>query len=104
MEAKAAVLQPYIEPWDEPVAAHEVLTAIVSAIQFYVVVDDHLALTVALWILHCHCIEAFDYSPRLYVHSPVKRCGKTTLMRVIKRLVPRALSLTVVRRLCSSGA
>jgi hypothetical protein len=47
---------------------------------------------VALWILHAHAFDASAISPRLVITSPEKRCGKTTLLRVIHGLVPKALA------------
>ncbi len=41
-------------------------------------------------------IEATDYTPRLLIRSPTKRCGKSTLLRVIGKLVRRPLSLSGV--------
>jgi putative DNA primase/helicase len=49
-------------------------------------------LAVALWIVHAHAFEVSRISPRLAIVSPEKRCGKTTLLLVIRALVPRALS------------
>ena len=48
----------------------------------------------ALWIIFSHAHDAFDTSPRLIGKSAQKRCGKTTLFRVLGRIVakPRFLS------------
>jgi hypothetical protein len=32
---------------------------------------------IALWTAHTWVIQCFDYTPHLYISSPVKRCGKT---------------------------
>jgi hypothetical protein len=58
----------------------------VREIRKHVILDKHLAETVALWIVHAHAIDAFRYSPRLSVRSPVPNCGKTTLLAVIRAL------------------
>ena len=50
-----------------------------------------LAVAVALWIVHAYAFEASLISPRLAIGSPEKRCGKTTLLRVIRHFVPRPL-------------
>jgi hypothetical protein len=44
----------------------------------------------ALWILHAHLFERFLVTPRLAVVSPVRGCGKTTLLALIERLLPRS--------------
>jgi putative DNA primase/helicase len=57
-----------------------------------VVVELGAAESVALWVLHAHTLDAFAISPPLAITSPEKNCGKTTLLDVIGRLVPRPLA------------
>lgn len=64
----------------------EVLT---KAIRDYVVLNEDQALAVALWSIHTHSIDAFEHAPRLQIKSPVKGCGKTTLLNVVGKLVHR---------------
>jgi hypothetical protein len=45
----------------------------------------------ALWTVHAHALEAAGASPLLTLTSPEKRCGKTTMLLLLARLVPRAL-------------
>ncbi len=47
--------------------------------------------TVALWIIHAHCCESWDHTPRLNIRAPEKGYGKTTLVDVISPLVPRSI-------------
>jgi hypothetical protein len=48
--------------------------------------------TLALGVMHTHCLDCFAYSPRAAITSPAKGCGKTTLLDVLERLVSRPLS------------
>ena len=89
--AKAMKEAPPIELWPEPVDGNELLTALISTVQKYVVLTNAEALTVALWIVFAHAHEAFHISPILAISSPVKRCGKTTLLGILYELVPRPL-------------
>ena len=89
--AKAMKEAPPIELWPEPVDGNELLTALTSAVQKYVALTNAEALAVALWIVLAHAFEAFQILPILAVSSPVKRCGKTTLLTVLHELVPRPL-------------
>jgi hypothetical protein len=43
---------------------------------------------IALWILHCWVFEQFVVTPRLALLSPVRGCGKTTLLALIELLIP----------------
>ena len=95
---------PDFEPADEPTDIAETLTGISHALTEYVSMGGTEANAVALWIVHVHCLDATDYTPRLRLTSPEKRCGKSTLLRTISKLVPRPLSLSGVQRRCCSEA
>lgn len=82
---------PPIEPWPDRVDGMRLVEELQTSIIRHVVLNEHQALAVALWILHAHALDAADHSPRLHISSPVKRCGKTVLLSVIARLVPRPL-------------
>ena len=54
--------------------------------------SDHARDAVALWVVHTYLLDSFQITPRLAIRSPVKRCGKTTLLDVIARLIFRPLA------------
>jgi hypothetical protein len=43
---------------------------------------------VALWVLHCHALDAFESTPRLALLSPEKGSGKTRTLEVLTLVVP----------------
>ena len=95
-DAAPSFTLPDFEPADEPVELAATLDGMVDALLAYVVMDEYQAKTAALWVLHCHCLEATDYTPRLRLTSPMRRCGKSTALRVLSKLVPRPLPLSGV--------
>lgn len=61
---------------------------------------------VALWVAHCHAIEAAATTPRLSIRSPEKQSGKTRLLEVLDLVVPRpilAVNLSVAALFRSIG-
>jgi hypothetical protein len=46
---------------------------------------------VVLWVMHTWVVDLFDFTPYLYLHSPVMRCGKTQVHRVVEPLVKNPL-------------
>lgn len=90
MQGRALSL-PEPEPWPEPVNGAELLGSLSAIIRRYVVMPDHSADVAALWVLHTYLLVCFGISPRLAITSPEKRCGKTTLLDVLSRLVMRPL-------------
>jgi len=81
-----------VSPWHEPVDGEGLVADLEAAIRKHVILNEHQALAVALWVMHAHALECADHSPRLHVASPAKRCGKSTLLKVIKQLVPKPIS------------
>ena len=86
-----ALVLPEPELWHEVVDGAELIADLVEQIACYVIISEHAAVAVALWTLHAHAHDAAFHSPRLTATSPTMRCGKSTLLRTIGRLVPRPL-------------
>lgn len=82
---------PDVEPWGERIDGADLLEDLVAALRRFVVLPAHADITVALWVLVAHAQAAADVLPILAAVSPLKRCGKTTLLKVLASLVPRPL-------------
>lgn len=80
-----------VAPASDPVFGTELLTKIVSEIKRYVALSEASATACALWVLHSYALEVSTVSPLLTISSPVKRCGKTTLLTLLQHLVNRPL-------------
>jgi hypothetical protein len=76
-----------ITPWPEEVDGAALINEIISVIKRHIVMTDSQACAAALWILLTYLEAAVDCLPFLMVSSPVKRCGKTTFLAVLGRLV-----------------
>lgn len=79
------------EPWPEPVNGARLLDALTAVFRRYVVLPEGAADALALWVLHTYCLDVIDTSPILAVLSPEKRCGKTTLLALLRAVVSRPL-------------
>lgn len=77
------------EPCAEEVDGAQLLEEVAKAIRQHVVVKDHQVTALALWIVHTYCHERFQYTPRLLIYGPDKRCGKSTLLRLVGTLASR---------------
>lgn len=58
----------------------------------FIVLPKWVPETFALWILHTYAFELRDVSTYLGIESPEKRCGKTTLLTLLGRLVNRPVA------------
>ena len=90
--AGSSVLFAAIEPWASTVIGADLLDEIESVVRRYVVLPAEAAVVTALWILHTHAIEAAQITPRLAIVSPTKRCGKSTMLKLLGALVRRPLA------------
>jgi uncharacterized protein DUF3631 len=66
--------------------------AIKSFVMRYVVFSrpEH-ADVITLWIMHTWVADYADFTPYVYLHSPVMRCGKTQVHRIVEPLVKNPL-------------
>ncbi len=84
------------EPWAGPVDGSDLLTQLVSVLRKYVVLPEGAADGIALWILHTYLIDQTFVSPVLALVSPVKRCGKTTVVVLLDSLARRGVAASNV--------
>jgi len=68
---------------------YDALTLVHHLVGTYLDVAPHEAIAIALWILHSHVHAQFAVTPRLALTSPVRGCGKTTVLRLIDLLGAR---------------
>ena len=79
------------EPWAEEVNGAVLLDEIKEILQKYTALPEGAEIAIPLWIMFSWCHDSFFVSPILCFNSPAKRCGKTTALRIISKLVPRPL-------------
>lgn len=81
-----------VEPLDQSICGDELLTAIKSELLKYVILPAGVAEPIAAWIVLTYCYDAFRILPMLGILSPLKRCGKTTLLEVLQGIVNKGLT------------
>lgn len=92
-EAKVlSAVEPNPEPCADEVDGAELLDALVALLRRFIILPPHAAEVCALWVVHTYVFVCFEYSPRLLVNSPDKRCGKSRLMRLLHALCAQSLS------------
>jgi hypothetical protein len=76
----------------EPLSPEKLFNDIKQFLLRYVVFSqpEH-ADVISLWIMHTWVVDQADYTPYIYLHSPVMRCGKTQVQKVVEPLVKNPL-------------
>jgi hypothetical protein len=82
-------------PWPEPVNGDELLQDLYDIVARHIVlpneVKDEARVALALWVLHAYALDAASHSPILDISSPTWRCGKSQLLDLLQKLVPKPL-------------
>ena len=79
-----------VTPFEEQVDGAALLDGLGQYLKRHVILPQHAAEALALWILHTWVFDCFDITPYLSITSPTKRCGKTLLMTLLYWLCSRA--------------
>jgi hypothetical protein len=75
-----------------PVSGEKLFNEIKDFLTRYVIFSEPVhPNAIALWVMHTWVIDCADYTPYIYVHSPVMRCGKTRIQEVVEPLVMNPL-------------
>lgn len=79
-----------IKPWPNPVHGAALLRALSRYFSLHLVLPPRAHHAIALWAVHCHCFHVFSWTPRLQVKAPTKNAGKSTVISLLRPVVPRA--------------
>jgi Protein of unknown function (DUF3631) len=77
---------------ENAVSPEKLFNEIKTYITRYVVFSqpEHVVV-ITLWVMHTWVLDQADYTPYIYLHSPVMRCGKTQVQKVVEPLVRNPL-------------
>jgi Protein of unknown function (DUF3631) len=64
------------------------LGVVLALIEEHVGITAEERLALGLWVLHTWVFDRFAVTPRLALLSPVRGCGKTTVLSLIELLIP----------------
>jgi hypothetical protein len=90
LQGKAFVAEE-TEPWGTFVAGADVLDETVDVLGWYVYAPAPVLDAIALWAAYTHVFDCFGVSPILGLSSPTKRCGKSSVVVVLRQLCRSAL-------------
>jgi putative DNA primase/helicase len=87
---------PEPDPWPEPVEGAVLLGELRDVVKKFLVCSPPMAAAIALWIASTWFEPAAQVAPILNIRSPLPRCGKTTLLDLIRRLSKRPLAASSI--------
>ena len=77
----------YLEPWPDPVDGAETLYGIEAQLRRYASMPEGSPELTTLWVQFSWAIKASQIAPLLLLTSPMRRCGKTTVLNILRSLV-----------------
>ena len=81
-----------VEPWPVAVDGAMLLNELTASVKRHMALPEHAAAAIALWVTSTYIVVNHGHvAPMLAITSPEKRCGKTTLLDWLSRLVERPL-------------
>jgi putative DNA primase/helicase len=80
-----------VESWHDSVDGAALADMIVAIIERHIACEREVANATALWIIFTWCIEVMHTAPVACITAPLKRCGKTILLRLIGKLCAKPL-------------
>jgi hypothetical protein len=90
MKTETIIFEPVV-PYPIPVQVAELLNDIEAVIKRHVILNEHAAAALAVWVLHTYVFEMRDTVAYVAIESPEKRCGKTTLLSVMASMACKPL-------------
>lgn len=85
-----------IEPWEESVDGTMLANEIENVFTKHMSLPNGASPALTMWVLHTYAIDLFNFTPRLCIVSPDKRCGKSTLLRLVEKLSNRSINVSSI--------
>ncbi|WP_191002142.1 DUF3631 domain-containing protein [Cupriavidus pauculus] len=82
--------------WPGQISGSVMAQHAVMLVMRHLIVDAHVAIAIILWALATYFVDVIRVAPLLAFFSPVKRCGKTTALGILKSLAFRAYAASNV--------
>ena len=86
-----AVAFPEPEPWPDPVNGAALLRTLSRHFALHARLPAGAHHALALWCVHCFAFDLFALTPRLQITAATKEAGKSTLLALVKGVVPKPL-------------
>jgi putative DNA primase/helicase len=80
---------PPADAWPDPLEGDKLLDEIRDLLLMHVVLPLHAVTALVLWIAHTYLLDFADFTPYIWITSPVRACGKSTLLELLRCLVFR---------------
>lgn len=91
-QTQSSICLQEVTPWNAPINPLELLEEMLSIVFRYVICELYTAVATVLWCVMTWYMEAIQIAPLAVITAPEKRCGKTTLLTIMRRFVKKALA------------
>jgi hypothetical protein len=79
-----------VEPASMPIDGAALLDSLRHVFRRFIILPKGADVALPLWVLHAWTFDSGEISPFIVLVSPVKRCGKTSVLILLYYLTPRS--------------
>ena len=90
-EADQSSIVSDVDEWPESVQGSQLLSELQTIYKQHAILPEGADVALSLWTLGTYCYDAFRIYPMINLSSPEKRCGKSTVMALLKALTNKSL-------------
>ena len=80
-----------VDPWPDTVDGAALLDQITATVRRFIICNTETAQAVALWVALTWFVDVVQVAPLAVITAPEKRCGKSMLLFLMGRMVPRPI-------------
>lgn len=89
---KQGELIPNTTPYHEPITGQELYKALYGLIDDFMVIDEPYKVVFVLWVIFTYLLDHAEFAPLVWITSPEKQCGKSTLLGLFARVADKAIT------------
>lgn len=89
-----------VKQWPAPVNGDELLNEMLVVVHRFIICDQATAIAVVLWCSFTWLIDSVQVAPLAIITAPEKRCGKSQLLDLMRRLSFRSLIASNISSSC----
>ncbi len=81
-----------VDPWPDPIEPAALLSEVADTVRRFIICQTETADAVALWATMTWFMDVVQIAPLAVITAPEKRCGKTQLLSLLRRITYRPLT------------
>lgn len=91
-------LIPSTTPANTPITGQELYQELYGLIDDFMIIDEPYKVVFVLWVIFTYLLDSAGFAPLVWITSPEKQCGKSTLLGLFARAADKAITANSITR------